>query len=78
MFSPLQKNFGSIIGFPGAQPTDNNLLEADCDILVPAAGEQQITAEIAENIKAKVIAIIQTNTYMYIISFNDWLLTLSL
>ena len=55
MFSTLQKNFGSIIGFPGAQPTDNNLLEADCDILVPAAGEQQITAEIAENIKAKVM-----------------------
>lgn len=42
------------MGFPGAKPTEDNLLEADCDILVPAAGEKQITAEIARNIKAKV------------------------
>ena len=42
------------MGFPGAQRTDENLLEAECDILVPAAGEKQITAEVARNIKAKV------------------------
>lgn len=44
----------SIVGFPGAQPTDENLLTTECDILIPAAGEQQITAEIARNMKAKV------------------------
>lgn len=45
---------GSIMGFPGAQPTDENLLIAECDFLIPAAGEKQITADIAKNIKAKV------------------------
>lgn len=44
----------TIMGFPGAENTDRNLLTADCDILVPAAGEKQITAEIACNVKAKV------------------------
>ena len=47
-------NGGSIVGFPGAEPTDENLLIAECDFLIPAAGEQQITAEIAKQIKAKV------------------------
>ena len=50
----VQLNDGSIVGFPGAKPTEENLLEAECDILVPAAGEKQITAEVARNIKAKV------------------------
>lgn len=45
---------GSIVGFPGARPTDDNLLIAECDFLIPAAGEQQITAEIAHQVKAKV------------------------
>lgn len=47
-------NGGSILDFPGAQPTDENLLIAECDFLIPAAGEQQITAEIAKQVKAKV------------------------
>ena len=47
-------NGGSIVGFPGAQPTQENLLIAECDFLIPAAGEQQITAEIAQQLKAKV------------------------
>lgn len=47
---------GTIVGFPGAEPTDENLLTAECDILIPAAGEQQITADIARDVKAKVIA----------------------
>ncbi len=50
---PSQIN-GTIVGFPHAQPTDENLLTAACDILVPAAGEQQITADIARNLQAKV------------------------
>ena len=45
---------GTIIGFPGAEATTENLLTTECDILIPAAGEQQITADIAHDVKAKV------------------------
>ena len=48
-------NGGSVVGFPGAQATEENLLIAECDILIPAAGEQQITSDIAQQIKAKVL-----------------------
>ena len=34
--------------------TEENLLEAECDILVPAANEKQITIRNAHKIKAKV------------------------
>ena len=34
--------------------TTEDLLEAECDILLPAAGEKQITSKNAHNIKAKV------------------------
>ena len=44
------------MGFPGATTTEENLLTAECDILVPAAVEKQITADIARNVKAKVSA----------------------
>ena len=44
----------TIVGFPGAEPTTENLLTTECDILIPAAGEQQITSEIAHDVKAKV------------------------
>lgn len=37
------------------QSTSDDLLEYECDILVPAAGEKVITAANARNIKAKVI-----------------------
>ncbi len=50
-------NGGSIKGFPGAQETTENLLTAECDILIPAVGEKQITAEIAEQIQAKVLCV---------------------
>ncbi|KAM7426803.1 glutamate dehydrogenase [Porites harrisoni] len=49
-------NNGSIKGFPGAKMTEENLLEAECDILVPAANEKQITIKNAHKIQAKVIA----------------------
>ena len=45
---------GTIVGFPGAEPYEGNLLTAQCDILVPCAGEKQITADNAHDIKAKV------------------------
>ena len=37
-----------------SQMTEENLLEAECDILVPAANEKQITKKNAHKIKAKV------------------------
>ncbi|HLP93401.1 MAG: Glu/Leu/Phe/Val dehydrogenase [Chitinophagales bacterium] len=54
----FRKETGSIIGFPGTKHIGDALaaLELDCDILVPAALENQITAENAPRIKAKVIA----------------------
>jgi glutamate dehydrogenase (NAD(P)+) len=49
---------GTIVGFPGAKPYENSdkkeLLCEPCDILVPAASEQQITSKNARRIKAKV------------------------
>lgn len=52
-----RKNTKSILGFPGAQdiPQSAAALELDCDILVPAALENVITAENAPRIKAKII-----------------------
>ncbi|XP_060884320.1 glutamate dehydrogenase 1b [Labrus mixtus] len=49
-------NHGTIVGFPGAKPYDGNILEADCHILIPAAGEKQLTRVNAPRIKAKIIA----------------------
>lgn len=47
----------SVRGFPGAQPISNReLLELDVDILVPAALENQINAQNAPKIRAKICA----------------------
>lgn len=47
---------GSILNFPGATNMDSRAaLEIDCDILIPAALENQITAENAPRIRAKII-----------------------
>jgi len=53
-----RKSSGSILGFPGATEfrRSGEGLEQPCDILVPAALENQITRENIRNIKAKVIA----------------------
>ena len=55
-----RKETGSILNYPGAQSLDKKdrmkVLEFDCDILVPAALENQITTENAHRIKAKIIA----------------------
>ncbi|HYN82877.1 MAG TPA: hypothetical protein VES88_15420 [Gemmatimonadaceae bacterium] len=52
-----RKETGSILGFPGARDitTSSEALEVDCDILVPAALENQITAENVDRIRAKII-----------------------
>ena len=49
---------GGVKNFPGAKyvPDGATVLEADCDILIPAALESQITLENAPKIRAKVIA----------------------
>jgi glutamate dehydrogenase (NAD(P)+) len=53
-----RENSGSILNFPGARNIEVSAeaLELDCDILVPAALENQITRENAPTIKAKIIA----------------------
>ncbi|MDO8124338.1 MAG: glutamate dehydrogenase, partial [Candidatus Hermodarchaeota archaeon] len=51
------KETGSVVDFPESFPISNkDLLELDCEILIPAALENVITAENAPRIKAKVIA----------------------
>ena len=54
----FRKETGSIIGYPGSQHIGgpSAALEIECDILVPAALENQITIDNAERIKAKIIA----------------------
>jgi glutamate dehydrogenase (NAD(P)+) len=52
-----RKETGSILDFPGAQNVDRSeVLEYPCDILIPAALENQITAENAPRIQANIIA----------------------
>jgi glutamate dehydrogenase (NAD(P)+) len=53
-----RKENGSIMNFPGAAnlPSREAGLEADCEILIPAALENQITSENAPRIKARIIA----------------------
>ena len=49
---------GSILGFPGATDLKDRMaaLELPCDILVPAALENQITEENCDRIQAKIVA----------------------
>lgn len=55
--SAHKKETGTVKGFPGAKIISNKeLLELECDILIPAALENQITEKNAGRIKAKLIA----------------------
>jgi glutamate dehydrogenase (NAD(P)+) len=48
---------GSVVGFSGGESISNKeLLEYDCDVLVPAALEKVITADNARRIKARIVA----------------------
>jgi glutamate dehydrogenase (NAD(P)+) len=48
---------GSVVGFPGTKAISNEeLLELQCDILVPAALENAITGKNASRIRAKIVA----------------------
>ncbi len=47
---------GTVLGFKGAEAADpNELLLADCEILIPAATENVITSRNADHIKARII-----------------------
>jgi glutamate dehydrogenase (NAD(P)+) len=52
-----KKEHGTVQGFPGSRDISNTeVLEVDCEILIPAALENQITSRNAANIKAKIVA----------------------
>jgi glutamate dehydrogenase (NAD(P)+) len=53
-----RKKTGSILDFPGAKNMKQRkqILEIDCDILIPAALENQIRVDNASKVKAKIIA----------------------
>jgi len=52
-----KNNTGSVVDYPGSGlVTNEQLLELECDILVPAALENQITKANADKIKAKIVA----------------------
>lgn len=53
----FKEKTGSVVGFEGTDPiTNNDLLELGVDVLIPAALENQITAQNAPCIKAKIIS----------------------
>jgi glutamate dehydrogenase (NAD(P)+) len=48
---------GSVVGFPDSRSISNeDILETDCTILIPAALENQITKKNAAKVKAKIVA----------------------
>ena len=53
----FRRETGSIMGFEDSEELENNtkVLEMPCDILIPAALENQLTEKNAEKIKAKII-----------------------
>ncbi len=53
----FRKENGTILGMPGTKTlkTKEAAMEIECDILIPAALENQITLDNAKNIKAKII-----------------------
>ncbi|HEY8478076.1 MAG TPA: Glu/Leu/Phe/Val dehydrogenase [Chloroflexota bacterium] len=52
-----EEEVGTVVGYPGAAPlTNQQLLQLDCDILVPAAVGGVITEQNADGVRAKVIA----------------------
>ena len=48
---------GSVAGFPGTEPISSEaVLELACDVLIPAALENQITLQNADRVKARIVA----------------------
>jgi len=51
-----KRESGRLVDYPGGEPIDNAaLLATDCDVLIPAALEQQITAANAERVRARLV-----------------------
>jgi len=52
-----RRRTGSILGFPGVAsiPRSADALELDCDVLIPAALENQLTGDNAPRIKARIV-----------------------
>jgi len=55
--SAWKREHGTVVGFPGSEEISNQqVLEVECEILVPAALENQITRANAPRIKAGIVA----------------------
>src|ERR1700685_2118946 len=55
--SAYRQKHGTLAGFPEAEAADPaELLVTDCDILIPAATENQITSRNADRVKCKILA----------------------
>jgi glutamate dehydrogenase (NAD(P)+) len=55
--SGWKREHGTVVGFPGSEEISNQqILEVECEILVPAALENQITRHNAPRIKAGIVA----------------------
>ncbi len=55
--SAWKQEHGTVVGFPGSEEISNaDVLETECEILVPAALENQITAHNAPRIHARIVA----------------------
>jgi glutamate dehydrogenase (NAD(P)+) len=51
-----KRQTGRLVDYPGGEPIDNAaLLATECDVLIPAALEQQITAANADRVRARLI-----------------------
>ncbi|MGQ9759107.1 MAG: Glu/Leu/Phe/Val family dehydrogenase [Candidatus Methanomethylicaceae archaeon] len=56
LMSKFKEKHGTVVGYPDAENvTNEELLEQECDILIPAALENQITKDNAARIKARLI-----------------------
>ena len=52
-----KKEHGTVVGFPGARRSRTpQVLETECDVLIPAALENQITGRNAGRVRAKIVA----------------------
>ncbi len=52
----FKEKTGTVVGFPGSEKvSDKEVLQADVDILSPAALENMITPDVAKQVKAKII-----------------------
>ncbi|HEY7781689.1 MAG TPA: Glu/Leu/Phe/Val dehydrogenase [Ktedonobacterales bacterium] len=53
----FKRNHKTVVGYPGAQKISNGqVLEVPCEILVPAATENQLTGHNAPRVQAKIVA----------------------